>query len=139
MKYEDLDKHQKSLFITIMQDNSYKEIADFCRRWLKSSGKYDATRGGFKLFMTKHDIFCDYSVPTKTTLTLCAVKMLEIDDEEANEGASRIKEKVQEVKEGYVKVCKQGSRDVIVHKDELPNYLEACYLISEDSWQCNYK
>ena len=132
MKYEDLDKHQKSLFITIMQDNSYKEIADFCRNWLKDSGKYDPTREGFKLFMTKHDIFCDYSVPTKTTLTLCAIKMLEIDAEETNKEASKIKEKANEIKEGYVKVGKQGNRDVIVHKDDLANYLEACYEQPED-------
>ena len=132
MKYSDLDNRQKMLFTTIMRDNSYKEIADFCRNWLKDSGKYDPTREGFKLFMTKHDIFCDYSVPTKTTLTLCAIKMLEIDAEETNKEASKIKEKANEIKEGYVKVGKQGNRDVIVHKDDLANYLEACYEQPED-------
>lgn len=136
MKYEDFDDRQKSLFITILQDYSYKEIADFCRKWLRNSGKYDATREGFKLFMNKHDISCDYSVPTKTTLTLCAVKMLEIDaeetNEEVNEGALKIREKAREVREGYVKVGKQGNRDVIVHKDDLANYLEACYEQPED-------
>lgn len=132
MKYSDLDNRQKMLFTTIMRDNSYKEIADFCRNWLKDSGKYDPTREGFKLFMTKYDIFCDYSVPTKTTLTLCAIKMLEIDAEETNKEASKIKEKANEIKEGYVKVGKQGNRDVIVHKDDLANYLEACYEQPED-------
>lgn len=136
MKYEDLDEHQKSLFITIMQDNSYKELVDFCRSWLKVSAKYDSTREGLKLFMSKHDIFCDYSVPTKTTITLCAIKMLEIDADETqievNEEAKRIKEKTQEVRKDYIKVGKQGNRDVIVHKDDLPNYLEACYEQPDD-------
>lgn len=129
MQYQDLDDRQKSLFITIMRDNSYKEIGDFCRKWLRNSGKYDATREGFKLFMNKHDIPCEYSVPTKTTLTLCAVKMLDIDAAEANEA---IGEKANKVREGYVKICEQDNRDVIVHEDDLANYLEACYQISEE-------
>lgn len=132
MKYQDLDDRQKSLFITIMKDNSYKEIGDFCRKWLRNSGKYDATREGFKLFMKKHDIPCDYSVPTKTTLTLCAVKMLEIDADETSGETLKIKEKADEVREGYVKICEQDNRDVIVHENDLANYLEACYQISEE-------
>ena len=129
MQYQDLDNRQKSLFITIMRDNSYKEIGDFCRKWLRNSGKYDATREGFKLFMKKWDIPCEYSVPTKTTLTLCAVKMLDIDAEEANE---EIGEKTNKVREGYVKICEQDNRDVIVREEDLANYLEACYQISEE-------
>ena len=136
MKYEDLDNRQKALFITIMEGNSYKELTDFCRSWLKVNAKYDATREGFKLFMNKYDIFCDYSVLTKTTLILCAIKMLEIDAEEenveVNEEVLRIKEKGQKVREGYVKVGKRGNRDVIVHKDDLANYFEACYEQPDD-------
>ena len=132
MKYADLGHRDKMLFTNIMRDNSYKEIADFCKRWLKNSGKYDATREGFRLFMHKHDISCDYSVPTKTTLTLCAIKMLELGPENANEEALRASEKAEEVGESYVKICEQDNRPVIVRKDELVNYLEACYQISED-------
>lgn len=131
MKYADLGHRDKMLFTNIMRDNSYKEIADFCKRWLKNSGKYDATREGFRLFMRKHDISCDYSVPTKTTLTFCAMKMLELGPENANGEVLRASEKAQE-RESYVKICEQDNRDVIVHKDELVNYLEACYLISEE-------
>ena len=123
MEYSKLSKVQKKLFVTINGENSYRELVEFCIKWLKGNSKYDATSEGLKLFMKKHDIFCSLPEPSKKSLILTTIKMLEID-------RSPYKQLSVVTDKDYVKLCKQDGRDVVIHKDDVKNYLEQCFIDS---------